>query len=172
MLGLYGENIRKHTMFQNLPSTVEVSLYGEIVRKEAKLSVVGLGYVGLPLAVAFAEHIDVIGFDISQSKIDMYKAGKDPTLEVGDEAISKTAVHFTTDEQELRNAKFHIVAVPTPIKQDKTPDLQPVIDASRIIGRNLTEGSIVVYESTVYPGVTENIRGKILEEESGLKCGT
>ncbi len=172
LLGLYGENIRKHTMFQNLPSTVEVSLYGEIVRKEAKLSVVGLGYVGLPLAVAFAEYIDVIGFDISQSKIDMYKAGKDPTLEVGDEAISKTAVHFTTDEQELRNAKFHIVAVPTPIKQDKTPDLQPVIDASRIIGRNLTEGSIVVYESTVYPGVTENICGKILEEQSGLKCGT
>lgn len=149
-----------------------MNLYQAIAQKDTKLSVVGLGYVGLPLAVAFAEHIDVVGFDVNQSKIDQYKKGIDPTLEVGDEAVANCTVLFTTDEKDLRAAKFHIVAVPTPINQDKTPNLQPVVEASKIVGRNLTEGSIVVFESTVYPGVTENICIPILERESGLSCGT
>ncbi|MHC1786753.1 MAG: nucleotide sugar dehydrogenase [Christensenellales bacterium] len=148
-----------------------MNLYEAILRRETKLSVVGLGYVGLPLAIAFAQQVEVIGFDIDQRKIDHYRDGKDPTHEVGDEAVAKSTVRFTTDESELRSAKFHIVAVPTPINQDKTPNLHPVIDSSRIVGRNLTRGSIVVYESTVYPGVTEDICVGILEAESGLKCG-
>lgn len=139
--------------------------------KEAKLSVIGLGYVGMPLAVAFAKKVDVIGFDLNKKKIELYKNGIDPTLEVGNEVIKQTKVDFTTDESRLREARFHIIAVPTPINSDKTPDLQPVEGASTIVGRNLVKGSIVVYESTVYPGVTEDICIPILEKESGLKCG-
>ena len=135
------------------------------------LSLIGLGYVGLPIAVAFAHKVRVIGFDISQQKIDLYKQGKDPTREVGDEAVAKTTVHFTSDPAELKKAKFHIVAVPTPVREDHTPDLGPIEGASHILGRNLTPGSLVVYESTVYPGVTEDICIPILEKESGLKCG-
>ena len=148
-----------------------MKLYEKIVNKEEKISVVGLGYVGMPIAVAFAKKVDVIGFDLNRNKIDLYKAGIDPTNEVGKEEIKKTKVEFTADETKLKEAKFQIVAVPTPINSDKTPDLSPVEGASRIVGRNLTEGSIVVYESTVYPGVTEDICVPILEEESGLKCG-
>ncbi len=147
------------------------ALYDKLVNKEEKLSLVGLGYVGMPIAVAFAKKIDVIGYDLNSAKIDLYKSGVDPTKEVGDEVIKKTAVHFTSDETELRKAKFHIVAVPTPVNDDHTPDLTPVEGASRILGRNLTKGSIVVFESTVYPGVTEDICVPILEKESGLKCG-
>jgi UDP-N-acetyl-D-galactosamine dehydrogenase len=125
----------------------------------------------MPLAVAFAKKIDVIGFDINKPKIELYKSGIDPTNEVGNEAIKKTTMTFTNNEEEIKKAKFHIVAVPTPINQDKTPDLNPVEQSSRVVGRNLTKGSIVVYESTVYPGVTEDICIPILEEESGLKNG-
>jgi UDP-N-acetyl-D-galactosamine dehydrogenase len=148
-----------------------MKLYEKIVKKEEKISVVGLGYVGMPIAVSFAKKVDVIGFDLNKSKIELYKSGIDPTNEVGDEQIKKTTVDFTSDETKLAEAKFHIVAVPTPINSDKTPNLSPVEEASRIVGRNLTTGSIVVYESTVYPGVTEDICIPILEKESGLKCG-
>ncbi|WXR63027.1 nucleotide sugar dehydrogenase [Peptostreptococcaceae bacterium AGR-M142] len=148
-----------------------MKLYDKIIEKKEKISLVGLGYVGMPIAVAFAKKVDVIGFDLNKKKIGLYKAGVDPTNEVGNDEIKKTTVEFTADETKLREAKFHIVAVPTPINSDKTPDLSPVEGASRIVGRNLTKGSIVVYESTVYPGVTEDICVPILEEESGLKCG-
>lgn len=148
-----------------------MSLYEELVNKKAKLSLVGLGYVGMPIAVAFAKKIDVIGYDLNAKKIGLYKNGVDPTNEVGNEAIRNTTVDFTSDETKLREAKFHIVAVPTPVNDDHTPDLTPVEGASRILGRNLTKGSVVVFESTVYPGVTEDVCVPILEKESGLKCG-
>ncbi len=148
-----------------------MSLYDKIVRKQEKISLVGLGYVGLPIAVAFAKKADVIGFDVNKEKIELYEKGIDPTKEVGNEAIKDTTVDFTSDESRLREAKFHIVAVPTPVKEDRTPDLTPIKLASQTLGKNLTKGSIVVYESTVYPGVTEDICIPILEQESGLKCG-
>ncbi len=147
------------------------SLYERILAREESISLVGLGYVGMPIAVAFAQKANVIGFDLNKEKIALYKKGIDPTLEVGDDAIKSTAVYFTSDEKDLQKAKFHIVAVPTPINQDHTPNLIPVESASRILGRNLTKGSIVVFESTVYPGVTEDVCVPILETESGLKCG-
>ena len=147
-------------------------LYNKIISKEEKLSLVGLGYVGMPIAVAFANKgIDVIGFDLNKAKIELYKSGIDPTKEVGDEAIKNTTVFFTSDETDLKKAKFHIVAVPTPVNTDHTPDLTPVVGASEIVGRNLTKGSYVVFESTVYPGCTEDVCVPILERESGLKCG-
>ena len=139
------------------------SLYEKLLNKEEKLSLVGLGYVGMPIAVAFARKIDVVGFDLNEKKIELYKSGVDPTNEVGDEAIKTTTVDFTADETKLREAKFHIVAVPTPVNDDHTPDLTPVEGASEILGRNLTKGSFVVFESTVYPGVTEDVCVPILE---------
>lgn len=149
-----------------------MSLYNKIVNKEEKLSLVGLGYVGMPIAVAFANKgVDVIGFDLNKSKIELYRNGIDPTKEVGDEAIKHSTVCFTSDETDLKKAKFHIVAVPTPVNADHTPDLTPVVGASEIVGRNLTKGSYVVFESTVYPGCTEDVCIPILERESGLKCG-
>lgn len=148
-----------------------MSLYEKIIDKKEKIAVIGLGYVGMPIAIAFAKKVDVIGFDINEKKIELYKDGIDPTCEVGDEAIKASSVVFTSDETELQKAKFHIVAVPTPVNQDKTPDMTPVIGASTVLGRNLTKGSIVVYESTVYPGATEDVCIPILEKESGLKCG-
>lgn len=149
-----------------------MSLYEKLVKKEENLALVGLGYVGMPIAVAFAKKgLNVIGFDLNKAKIELYKQGKDPTLEVGDDAIKNSTVQFTADEKELANAKFIIVAVPTPVNIDHTPDLTPVIGASEIVGRNMTKGSIVVYESTVYPGCTEDVCIPILEKESGLKCG-
>lgn len=148
-----------------------MNLYEKIVNKEEKISLVGLGYVGMPIAVAFAKKVDVIGFDLNAKKIELYKSGIDPTNEVGNDVIANTNVDFTADETKLKEAKFHIVAVPTPVNSDHTPDLTPVEGASRIVGRNLTKGSVVVYESTVYPGVTEDICVPILEKESGLKCG-
>ena len=147
------------------------NLFDKIVNKEECISLVGLGYVGMPIAVAFAEKLNVIGYDLNSKKIELYKNGIDPTNEVGNDVISKTSVEFTADETQLKKAKFHIVAVPTPVNDDHTPDLTPVEGASRIVGRNLTKGSIVVYESTVYPGVTEDVCVPILEKESGLKCG-
>lgn len=148
-----------------------MSLFNKLINQKEKLSLIGLGYVGMPIAVAFAKKVNVIGFDLNKSKIELYKSGKDPTNEVGDEAIKNTTVEFTADEKKLREAKFHIVAVPTPVNLDHTPDLTPVVGASEIVGRNLTKGSIVVYESTVYPGVTEDVCIPILERESGLKRG-
>ena len=148
-----------------------MNLYEKLLKGEETLSLVGLGYVGMPIAVAFAKKIKVIGYDLNEKKINLYKSGIDPTNEVGDEVIKNTTVEFTADETALRRAKFHIVAVPTPVYDDHTPDLTPVEGASRILGRNLTKGSVVVYESTVYPGVTEDVCIPILEKESGLKCG-
>lgn len=148
-----------------------MNLYEKIINREEKISLIGLGYVGMPIALSFAKKAEVIGFDINENKINLYQSGIDPTNEVGNEAIKHTTVDFTCDETKLKEAKFHIVAVPTPIRGDKTPDLSPVESASRVVGRNLTKGAIVVYESTVYPGVTEDICVPILEEESGLKCG-
>ena len=148
-----------------------MSLFEELLNRETKLSLVGLGYVGMPIAVAFAKKIQVVGFDLNEHKIELYKNGIDPTNEVGNEVIKNTTVDFTADPSKLREAKFHIVAVPTPVNADHTPDLTPVEGASRILGQNLTKGSVVVFESTVYPGVTEDICVPILEQESGLKCG-
>lgn len=148
-----------------------MSLYTDICERKEKISVVGLGYVGMPLAVAFAKSAAVIGFDLNDEKIRLYKNGIDPTEEVGNAAIKETSVEFTSDPERLKEAKFHIVAVPTPVNHDHTPNLSPVESASRIVGQNLTKGSVIVFESTVYPGVTEYICVPILEKESGLKCG-
>ena len=149
-----------------------MKLYEKIKNQEEAISLVGLGYVGMPIAVEFAKRgVKVIGFDLNAAKIETYKSGIDPTNEVGDDVIKNTTVEFTANEEELKRAKFHIVAVPTPVNDDHTPDLTPVKGASEILGRNLTKGSVIVFESTVYPGVTEDICVPILERESGLKCG-
>ncbi len=148
-----------------------MSLFEKIVNQEDKIAIVGLGYVGMPIAVAFAKKVKVIGYDLNSAKIELYKQGIDPTNEVGAEGVKSSTVEFTSDENRLREAKFVIVAVPTPVNTDHTPDLSPVIGASEIVGRNLTKGAIVVYESTVYPGCTEDVCIPILEKESGLKCG-
>ncbi len=148
-----------------------MNIYEKLINQETKLSLVGLGYVGMPIAVAFAKKIQVVGFDINEKKIQNYKNGYDVTNEVGDEALKNSTVEFTSDEKRLQDALFHIVAVPTPVNDDHTPDLKPVISASELLGRNLKKGSIVVYESTVYPGVTEEVCIPILEKQSGLKCG-
>ncbi len=148
-----------------------MDLYEKLLAGETKLSLVGLGYVGMPIAVAYAKKVGVIGYDFNAEKVKLYQKGIDPTREVGDDAIKETKVEFTADPEKLREAKFHIVAVPTPVNDDHTPDLSPVEGASHTLGKYLTKGSIVVYESTVYPGVTEDICVPILEQESGLKCG-
>lgn len=149
-----------------------INLFEKIKTGQDAVSLIGLGYVGMPIAVAFAnEGVKVVGFDLNKEKIELYKQGKDPTNEVGDDVIKQTSVMFTSNEKDLQKAKFHIVAVPTPVNQDHTPNLTPVVVASEIVGRNLTKGSIVVFESTVYPGVTEDVCIPIVERESGLKCG-
>ena len=149
-----------------------MSMYEKIKNNEESLSLVGLGYVGMPIAIEFAKRgVKVIGFDLNAAKIETYKSGIDPTHEVGNQIIKETTVEFTADEKALRRSKFHIVAVPTPVNDDHTPDLTPVEKACQILGRNLMKGSIVVFESTVQPGVTEDICAPILEKESGLKCG-
>ena len=149
-----------------------MDLYNKIVNGDEKVALIGLGYVGMPIAVAFASKgVKVIGFDLNKRKIELYKNGIDPTLEVGNDKIKETQVEFTSDERKISEAKFIIVAVPTPVNTDHTPDLTPVISASKIVGKNMTKGRIVVYESTVYPGCTENVCLPILEEESGLRCG-
>ena len=152
---------------------MRLNIYDNLVKREAKLALVGLGYVGMPIAVAFAtKGLNVIGYDLNKAKIELYKAGIDPTNEVGDDVIKATTVDFTADEERLEEASFYIIAVPTPINTDHTPDLTPVIGASEIVGRNLKKGAIVVYESTVYPGVTEDVCIPILEKMSGLQAGT
>lgn len=149
-----------------------MSLYDTLIDHTEAIALVGLGYVGMPIAHAFAKKgLNVIGFDLNKAKIELYKSGVDPTMEVGDKELKKTKIHFTSDETELKKAKFIIVAVPTPVNTDHTPDLTPVIGASEIVGRNLVSGAIVVYESTVYPGCTEDVCIPILEKQSGLKCG-
>ncbi|MBQ9968543.1 MAG: nucleotide sugar dehydrogenase [Oscillospiraceae bacterium] len=148
-----------------------MSLYEGLISGRESLSLIGLGYVGMPIAVAFAKKVKVVGFDRNEKKIELYRSGIDPTNEVGNDVIAASKVLFTADETRLREAKFHIVAVPTPVNPDHTPDLTPLEGASTILGRNLTKGSIVVYESTVYPGVTEEVCVPILEKVSGLKCG-
>lgn len=148
-----------------------MTLYEKIKNKEEKIAIVGLGYVGMPIAVAFAKKVQVIGYDLNETKIELYKQGIDPTNEVGTEGVKNSTVYFTSDEKKLKEAKFIIVAVPTPVNTDHTPDLSPVVSASEIVGRNLTSGAIVVYESTVYPGCTEDVCIPILEKESGMKCG-
>lgn len=146
------------------------NIYSGLISGKDKLALVGLGYVGMPIAVEFAKHIQVIGFDINERRVNEYKNGIDATNEIGD-AISKTTVDFTADPSRLKEARFIIVAVPTPVNEDNTPDLRPVEGASRTVGKNLSRGTIVVFESTVYPGVTEDICIPIIEKESGLKCG-
>lgn len=145
-------------------------IYNNLISGKDKLALVGLGYVGMPIAVEFAKHIDVIGFDINEKRVNEYKNGIDSTNEVGS-AIKDTTVDFTADPTRLKEAKFIVVAVPTPVNPDNTPDLRPVEGASRTVGQNLSKGTIVVFESTVYPGVTEDICVPIIEKESGLKCG-
>lgn len=148
-----------------------MKIYNQLINKETKLAVIGLGYVGMPIAIAFANKIDTIGYDYNQEKIKLYQNGIDPTKEVGDQAIKETTLEFTNDASKLKEATFLIVSVPTPINQDKTPDLTPITSATQTIGQNLAKGSIVVYESTVYPGVTEDVCIPLLEKESGLKHG-
>ena len=146
------------------------TIYKDLISGKEKLALVGLGYVGMPIAVEFAKHVNVIGFDINEKRINEYKNGIDSTNEVG-EAIKDTKVEFTADPAKLKEAKFIVVAVPTPVNEDNTPDLRPVEGASKTVGQNLSAGTIVVFESTVYPGVTEDICVPIIEKESGLKCG-
>ena len=147
------------------------NIYSDLIADKAKLALVGLGYVGMPIAVEFAKHVPVIGFDINEKRVSEYRNGIDSTREVG-EAIGRTTVDFTTDPKKLSEARFIIVAVPTPVNDDTTPDLRPVEGASRTVGQNLRPGTIVCFESTVYPGVTEDVCVPIIEKESGLKCGT
>ena len=146
------------------------NIYQGLISGKEKLALVGLGYVGMPIAVEFAKHVPVIGFDINKKRVEEYAAGIDATNEVG-EAIRDTTVEFTSDPSRLKEARFIVVAVPTPVNEDNTPDLRPVEGASRTVGQNLSAGTIVVFESTVYPGVTEDICVPIIEKESGLKCG-
>lgn len=148
-----------------------MEIYNKLLEKKEKLAVVGLGYVGMPIAIEFSKKIDVIGFDTNKAKIKLYQSGIDPTEEVGNETIKNARLEYTFDEKKLTESKFIIVAVPTPINSDKTPDLTPVIQASEIVGRNLKKGAVIVYESTVYPGVTEDVCIPIIERESGLISG-
>lgn len=148
-----------------------MTVYQQLLNKQTKLSVIGLGYVGMPIAIAFAKHVDTIGYDYNPHKIDSYLQGIDPTNEVGDQAIKETSMTFTNDPSLLKESLFHIVAVPTPINLDKTPDLTPITSATKTVAQHLQKGAIVVYESTVYPGVTEDVCIPLLEEISGLKCG-
>lgn len=149
----------------------EMITYENLLNKKENLALVGLGYVGLPIAVAFAKKINVIGFDTNELKIEQYKKGVDPTNEVGDAAVREANIEFTSDATRLSRARFIIVAVPTPVNKDHTPDLSPIEGASYLVGQNISKGSVVVFESTVYPGVTEEICVPIIEKESGLKCG-
>ncbi|MGX7109225.1 nucleotide sugar dehydrogenase [Facklamia miroungae] len=148
-----------------------MNIYQNLLDGKTKLAVVGLGYVGMPIAIEFAKHVETIGYDNNVNKIEQYLQGVDPTLEVGDEAVKNTTLTFTYDQKKLQEANFIIVAVPTPINQDKTPNLDPVISATRTVGKNMSKGTLVAYESTVYPGVTEELCIAELEESSGLVHG-
>jgi UDP-N-acetyl-D-galactosamine dehydrogenase len=145
--------------------------YSDLKNRKAPIAIVGLGYVGLPLAVAFAEHFDVIGFDINAERIAQLESGVDRTLEVDNARLQSASMELTSDPAALGRAGIIIVAVPTPIDKNRRPDLTPVTGASTLVGQNLSKDAIVIYESTVYPGVTDDICGPILEKESGLVCG-
>lgn len=147
-------------------------MFNKLLDKSEKIAVVGLGYVGLPLANLFSKKYDVIGFDVNNQKIELYRQGIDVTCELDENELADSSIRFTSDENELKKASFFVVAVPTPINEEKNPDFKFVVSASEIIARNLRKGSIIVYESTVYPGVTEELCIPILEDISGLKCGT
>lgn len=146
-------------------------MFNKLLDKSEKIAVVGLGYVGLPLANLFSKKYDVIGFDVNNQKIELYRQGIDVTCELDENELADSSISFTSDENELKKASFFVVAVPTPINEEKNPDFKFVVSASEIIARNLRKGSIIVYESTVYPGVTEELCIPILEDISGLKCG-
>ena len=149
-----------------------MDVYKKIVEKKTKISVIGMGYVGLPIAIAFDRKVDVIGYDINAQKIIKLNNNIDETDELEVDALKLSNVLFTNDPSHINEALFHIVAVPTPLKNDHTPDLAPLIKASEIIGKHLAKDSIIVFESTVYPGVTEEICVPIIEEFSGMKCGS
>lgn len=146
-------------------------MFRDLLNKNKKIAIIGLGYVGLPLANLFSKKYDVIGFDVDKKKIELYKQGIDVTCELNENALINSNIDFTYDEKELKNASFFVVAVPTPINEDKNPDFKYVISATETIARNIQKESIVVYESTVYPGVTEDLCVPILEDISGLKYG-
>jgi UDP-N-acetyl-D-galactosamine dehydrogenase len=146
-------------------------VYEKLLKKETKLSLIGLGYVGLPIALAFARKISVIGFDINKDRIDLMKKGIDPSDELESNDFNHADILFTADKEMLREADFHIIAVPTPIDKHNLPDLKPLFSATRSVGSVLKKGDYVVYESTVYPGTTDEECRYILEELSGLKCG-
>ena len=148
-----------------------MTIHEKILQKKTKIAVIGLGYVGLPIAVSFAKKAAVIGYDINDKKIESYKNGEDVTQEVSGEVLQNTSIDFTTDENRLSEASFIVITVPTPINYDHTPDLSPVIQASKTVGRNISRGTIIVYESTVYPGCTDDVCIPILEKESRMKCG-
>jgi len=146
-----------------------MNMYQDIIKKEKKVSVIGLGYVGLPIALEFAKHVPVIGFDIKPDRVELMKKGIDPSNELPPEAFEGCDILFTANPEDLRGAHFHIVAVPTPIDDHNLPDLTPVIKASETVGKILKKGDYVVYESTVYPGCTEEDCVPVLEKMSGLK---
>ena len=144
-------------------------MYNKLINKEAKLAVIGLGYVGLPIALEFAKKISVIGFDIREDRVEMMNNKIDPSRELSSEAFNDCDIKFTANIEDLREANFYIIAVPTPIDDYNLPDLTPVLKASETVGKVLKEGDYVVYESTVYPGATEEDCVPVLEKESGLK---
>jgi UDP-N-acetyl-D-glucosamine/UDP-N-acetyl-D-galactosamine dehydrogenase len=144
-------------------------MFQDLISKKAKLSVVGLGYVGLPIALEFARKMSVIGFDIRPDRVELMKKGIDPSKELESEAFNGTDILFTANPDDLKQAQFHVVAVPTPINKHNLPDLTPLLSATRTVGKALKKGDIVVFESTVYPGCTEEDCVPILEKESGLK---
>lgn len=146
-------------------------MYQELVNKEYKLALIGLGYVGLPIALAFAKKTDVIGFDINQARVDMMKQGLDPSHELEKEAFDGCSIEFTTSLETLREARFFVVAVPTPVDEHNVPDLTPVLRASETIGKVIKKGDYVVFESTVYPGCTEEDCLPVIDRISGLKAG-
>lgn len=146
-----------------------MNLYQRLIKKEAKISVIGLGYVGLPVALEFAKRVPVIGFDIKSDRIEMMKNGIDPSNELSKEAFDGCDIFFTDNPKDLQNADFHIIAVPTPIDDSNIPDLSPLLSATKTVAGILKKGDYVVYESTVYPGATEEEAIPLLEEISGLK---
>jgi UDP-N-acetyl-D-galactosamine dehydrogenase len=145
------------------------NLYDRIINKEAKIGVIGLGYVGLPIALAFAKKVSVVGFDINEPRVRIMQEGKDPSDELVSSDFENSDISFTANLDDLRDVEFFIVAVPTPIDDHNKPDLRPLIGSSTTVGKVLSKGDYVVYESTVYPGCTEEDCIPILEEQSGFK---
>ena len=149
-----------------------MNVYSDLLEKKTKLSLIGLGYVGLPIALGFARKISVIGFDINSKRVELMKKKIDPSEELGADEFNDVDIKFTSDIEDLKEASFHIIAVPTPIDKNKLPDMTPLYSATRTVGAILKKGDYVVYESTVYPGATEENCIPLLEQLSGLKCGS